>query len=204
MNRRGDIFIITGPSGTGKTTIINHVFDKDISRLGYCISHTTRKPRAGEINGSHYYFVEESLFERMIKADEFVEWAVVYGHYYGTSVASMEKGLSSGGDVLMDLDIQGAQAVRRKFSESVSVFILPPSLAILKKRLQGRASRTKKTDVDLRFKQALGEIQKCRDYDYIIMNNDLEVAINELEAIIIARRACKERRLPLAQKLFYI
>ena len=200
--KKGQVFVITAPSGTGKTTIIN-IVRKNIGGIGYCVSHTTRKPREGEVNGLHYYFVDRAEFERMIKAHEFVEWALVYDHLYGTSISSINSGLSSAKDLLMDLDIQGTNEIKRRFPESRSIFILPPSIQILKERLKRRPT-DKEIDIDLRMKKAVGEIQGCQDYDFIVLNDDLNQAAREIEAIIIAQRACRERRLPLVQRLFHL
>ena len=202
MKEKGQIFVITAPSGTGKTTIIKKVLRKNIKGVGYSISHTTRKPRGGEVNGLNYYFVDRKDFEKMIEAHEFLEWAVVYDELYGTSIAYINKELSSGTDLLMDLDIQGAKEVKRQFPESLSIFILPPSLEILKERLR-RRSTTDKINMDLRMKKAVEEIRGCREYDFIIVNDDLNQAVREVEAIIIAQRAHKKRRFPLVQKLFH-
>ncbi len=199
---KGQIFVITAPSGSGKTTLINMV-RRNIGGVGYCISHTTRKPRQGEVNGLHYHFVDRPEFEKMIGAGEFVEWAVVYDQLYGTSIAGMNRALSSGKDLLMDLDVQGAQAVKRRFPESLSIFVLPPSLEILRQRLE-RRSKDQEIGIGLRMKEALGEIKRCRDYDFIVVNDDLKEAAREIEAIIIARRAHRDRRLALTQEIFHL
>ncbi|MBW2005649.1 MAG: guanylate kinase [Deltaproteobacteria bacterium] len=203
MKEKGQIFVITAPSGTGKTTIIKNILEKDAGGIGYSISHTTRKPRKGESHGLHYYFVDRENFERMIEAHEFVEWAVVYDHLYGTSISSINRELSSGKDLLMDVDIQGSQEIKRQFPDSLSIFILPPSLNVLKERLQKR-SPNNKMNMGLRLKKAGEEIQRCRDYDFIIINDDLKKAIKEIEAIIVAQRANKNRRFPLIQKIFHM
>jgi guanylate kinase len=201
MKEKGQIFVITAPSGAGKTTIIKNILEKDVGEIGYSISHTTRKPRKGESHGSHYYFVDRENFEKMIDAHEFIEWAVVYDYLYGTSISSVNRELSSGKDLLMDVDIQGSQEIKRQFPNSLSIFILPPSLDILKERLQKR-SPNKKINTDLRLKKAAEEIKRCRDYDFIIINDDLKKAIKEIEAIIVAQRANKNRRFPLIKKIF--
>ncbi len=201
-SKEGQIFVVTAASGTGKTTIINMI-RKDMRGVGYSISHTTRKPREGEVNGYHYYFVDRVEFEKMVEAHEFMEWAIVYDQLYGTSISSINGELSSGKDLLMDLDIQGAEEIERRFPESLSIFILPPSMEILKERLK-RRSTNDEINVDLRMKKAVEEIQRCRDYDFIIVNDDLNEAAREIEAIIIAQRANKKRRFPLVQKIFHL
>ena len=200
MDVKGQIFVITAPSGTGKTTIIDSV-KKTMTGVGYSISHTTRMPREGEVNGYHYYFVDRAGFEEMIEAHEFIEWAVVYDQLYGTSISSINRELSSDKDILMDLDIQGAEEIKRRFPESLSIFILPPSMEILEERLKKR-STDEKIDIGLRMRKAVEEIQRCRDYDFIIVNDDLNQAAREIEAIITAQRAHKKRRFPLVQKIF--
>ena len=201
MKEKGQIFVITAPSGAGKTTIIKNILEKDVGEIGYSISHTTRKPRKGESHGLHYYFVDRENFEKMIDAHEFIEWAVVYDYLYGTSVSSVNRELYSGKDLLMDVDIQGSQEIKRQFPDSLSIFILPPSLDILKERIQKR-SPNDKMNTDLRLKKAAEEIQRCRDYDFIIINDDLKKAIKEIEAIIVAQRANKNRRFPIIKKIF--
>ena len=171
--------------------------------VGYSISHTTRKPREGEVNGLHYCFVNKADFEKMIEAHEFIEWALVYNQLYGTSILSVNKELSSGKDLLMDLDIQGAKEIKRQFPESLSIFILPPSMEILQERLK-RRSMDDKIDTDIRLKKAVEEIRKCRDFDFIIVNDDLNKAVREIESIIIAQRANKKRRFPIVQKIFHL
>jgi len=203
MKEKGQIFVITAPSGAGKSTIIKNILEKDVGGIGYSISHTTRKPRKGESHGLHYYFVDRENFEKMIEAHEFVEWAVVYDHLYGTSISSINRELSLGKDLLMDVDIQGSQEIKRQFPDSLSIFILPPSLDILKERLQNR-SPNDEMNIALRLKKAAEEIQRCRDYDFIIINDDLKNAIKELEAIIVAQRANKNRRFPLIKKIFHL
>ena len=201
MKEKGQIFVITAPSGAGKTTIIKNILEKDVGEIGYSISHTTRKPRKGESHGLHYYFVDREKFEKMIDAHEFIEWAVVYDYLYGTSISSVNRELFSGKDLLMDVDIQGSQEIKRQFPDALSIFILPPSIDILKERLQKR-SPNDKMNTDLRLKKAAEEIKRCRDYDFIIINDDLKKAIKEIEAIIVAQRANKNRRFPLIKKIF--
>jgi len=202
MQQRGQIFVITAPSGTGKTTIIRAVRES-VSGIGYCVSHTTREPRDGEMEGKHYHFVTRKDFEKMIDEHQFVEWAHVYGHLYGTSYSSMEDELSLGEDLLLDLDIQGADAIKRHFPESLSIFILPPSMEILEERLRGRATNDRE-DVDLRMKKAEEEIRRCGEYDFIVVNDDLAQTVSEVEAIILAQRARAKRRYPLIQDLFHL
>jgi guanylate kinase len=202
MEQRGQIFVVSGPSGTGKTTIIRAIRES-VSGISYSVSHTTREPRDGEIQGKHYYFVTRRDFEQMIVEHQFVEWAHVYGHLYGTSYSSVENVLSSGEDLLLDLDIRGAKAIKEHFPESLSIFILPPSMEALEERLRGR-STTGKDDVDLRLKKAEEEIKSCREYDFIVINDNLAHTSHQIEAIIIAERARTQRRYPLIRNLYHL
>jgi len=202
LPKKGKLFVITAPSGTGKTAIID-IIRKKVEGIGYSVSHTTRPPRREEVNGVHYCFVVREDFEKMIEAHEFVEWAIVYDHLYGTPVSSIDSTLSSGRDLLLDLDIQGAQEIKKQFPEATLIFILPPSLKILHERLQRRSAQDD-TNIALRMEKAVEEIRKCRDYDFLIINDDLNQAAREVEAIIIAQRARTERRFPLVQEIFHV
>jgi guanylate kinase len=202
LPKKGKLFVITAPSGSGKTTIID-IIRKKVEGIGYSVSHTTRPPRRGEVNGVHYCFVAREDFEKMIEAHEFVEWAIVYEHLYGTPVSSVESTLSSGRDLLLDLDIQGAQEIKKQFPEATLIFILPPSLEILHERLKRRSAQDD-TNIGLRMEKAVEEIEKCRDYDFLIINDDLKKAAREVEAIIVAQRARTERRFPFVQEIFHV
>ncbi|MFW6147993.1 MAG: guanylate kinase [Thermodesulfobacteriota bacterium] len=202
MKTKGEIFVITAPSGTGKTTLI-HAIREQVKGIGYCVSHTTREPRDGERQGEHYHFVTKAEFEKMVNEHQFVEWADVYGHLYGTSYTSMERALSSGKDLLLDVDIQGAEAIKGHLPESVSIFILPPSMNALEQRLRGRATDHQE-DVDNRLKKAADEIKRCGKSDFIVINDDLSRAVHEMEAIILSRRARTKRRYPLIQDRFHL
>jgi guanylate kinase len=200
--QEGQLFVMTAPSGTGKNTIIEMV-RKDLKELGYSISHTTRAPRKGEIDGVHYYFVGKKQFEKMIQAQEFVEWAVVYNELYGTSISSVRSAQVSGKDVLLDLDLQGARQVKKRFPDSTSIFIVPPSLKTLRERLEKRSSHDG-TDIDLRMTEALQEIRGCRDFDFLIVNDDLRQAVREVEAVIVAVKAQTKLRVPSVEKMLDI
>ena len=202
LPKKGKLFVITAPSGTGKTAIID-IIRKKVEGIGYSVSHTTRPPRRGEVNGVHYCFVAREDFEKMIEAHEFVEWAIVYDHLYGTPVSSVESTLSSGRDLLLDLDIQGAQEIKKQFPEATLIFILPPSLKILHERLKRRSAQDD-TNIALRMEKTVEEIKKCRDYDFLIINDDLNQAAREVEAIIVAQRTRTERRFPLVQEIFHM
>ena len=200
--QKGELFVITAPSGTGKNTIIEMV-RKDLKGLGYSISHTTRAPRKGEMNGVHYYFVGKKEFEKMIQAQEFVEWAVVYDQLYGTSISSVRSAQVSGKDVLLDLDIQGARQIKKRFPDSTSIFIIPPSLQALRERLEKRSSHDG-TNIDLRMTEAVEEIRECRNFDFLIVNDDLRQAVREVEAVIVAVKARTKNRLPSIEQMLDI
>ena len=200
--QEGQLFVISAPSGTGKNTIIEMV-RKDLKGLGYSISHTTRAPRKGEIDGVHYYFIGKKQFEKMIQAQEFVEWAAVYDQLYGTSISSLRNAQVSGKDVLLDLDLQGARHIKERFPDSTSIFIVPPSLQALRKRLEKRSSYDG-TDIDLRMTQAVQEIRECRNFDFLIVNDDLRQAVREVEAVIVAVKAQTKLRLPSVEKMLDI
>jgi guanylate kinase len=202
LRQKGQIFVITAPSGTGKTTIIGAV-RKNMDGIGYSVSHTTRRPRDREIDGVHYYFVDKATFNKMIDTHEFVEWALVYEQLYGTSFSSLQGELSSGRDLLLDLDTQGAQAIKRQFPESLSIFILPPSIHILEERLTMR-SKNAGENIALRMNKAIEEIKRCEEYDFIVVNDTLEQAVREIESIINAQRARTQRRSHLVQRLFQL
>ena len=200
--QEGQLFVITAPSGTGKNTIIEMV-RKDLEGLGYSISHTTRAPRKGEIDGVHYYFIGKRQFEKMIQAQEFVEWAAVYDQLYGTSISSLRNAQVSGKDVLLDLDLQGARHIKERFPNSTSIFIVPPSLQTLRERLEKRSSYDG-TDIDLRMTEAVQEIRECRNFDFLIVNDDLRQAVREVEAVIVAVKVQTKLRLPSVEKMLHI
>ena len=193
------LFVISGPSGAGKSTIIKALMQK-MDNLAYSVSHTTRKPRKGEKDGVDYYFVDEDTFHRMIKNGEFVEWAKVYTDLYGTSFSSIKDKLDEGRDVLLDLDVQGSMNIRKHFKNSVLIFLIPPSLEELERRLKKRG--TEESVIKERLSKAIDEIRMAKEYDYLIINDILEKAIKEVESIIISERCRTSRRLSCINTLF--
>lgn len=185
------LFVVTGPSGSGKSTILRHVF-KDLRHVAFSVSHTTRPPRESERNGREYHFVDEAEFKRMVGRQAFLEWAVVHGHYYGTSKAEVVR-KSRGADVLLDIDVQGARQVRERFPQAVFIFILPPKFAELKRRLRDRGEDDPAT-IALRLKNAKREIRDYKNFDYVLINDRLDKAVLELEAVILAARCRAEAR----------
>jgi len=197
---KGQLFVLSAPSGTGKSTILREV-RKRITGLGYSVSHTTRRPRAGEQEGRDYYFVDKETFRRMADEGSFVEWANVYNDYYGTSFSALRGQLHSGLDVLLDLDIQGARAIKEHFSTSVLVFLVPPSLEVLEARLRNRGTE-KEEIIETRLKKARDEIAEYRRYDHVVINDDLEQAIAEVQAVILSERSRTARRGPIIKERF--
>lgn len=186
MKKRGSLFVVSGPSGVGKGTIINELF-RTTDDLFYSISVTSRLPREGEKEGVNYFFVTQDEFKLMIEADEFLEWAHVYSNYYGTPRKFVEEQLELGKDVILEIDIQGSLQVKRKFSEGIFIFILPPSLEELEDRIRGRGTE-REEQIQERFQQAAAEIVYKSYYNYHIINDQLETAVNKLKAVVLAER----------------
>jgi guanylate kinase len=189
--RRGILFIISAPSGTGKTTLCKQLA-ANLPGLWHSISYTTRKPRPGERHGREYYFVEEGAFREMIGRNEFVEWAQVYGHLYGTPLKSLIEKIDLGIDVLLEIDVQGALQVKKRFEDSVPIFILPPSITVLRSRLQTRASDSQE-EIQRRLHKVKEEVWSYRDYAYIVRNHDLSQSLGDLESIFKSERLKTKR-----------
>lgn len=191
---KGNLIIISAPSGTGKTTILKRLFAQ-LKGVTFSISHATRNPRPGEQNEVDYYFVDQETFKKMRTNNEFLEWAKVHGNYYGTSKKEVNRHLAQGLDVILDIDVQGARQVRETSGEEYfSIFIAPPSWEELEKRLTGRGTDSKET-IELRLQNSRLEIKEAPLYDYIIVNDSLDQATNILRSIIIAQRS-RSRRNP--------
>lgn len=184
---KGRLLVISGPSGAGKGSISKRIID-EVDDLVYSISMTTRAPRPDEVNGKNYYFVTHEQFERTIAEDGFLEYAKVYGEYYGTPKAKVLEQLDEGKDVVLEIDIQGAMNIRKSYPKGVLIFILPPSMAELRKRITGRGSETK-GDIELRLGEALKEIAYIDKYDYCVVNGDLDEAVSRVKAIIVAEHS---------------
>lgn len=189
--KKGDIFIVSAPSGAGKTTLC-HALLKRIPKLRHSVSYTTRQPRKGEADKVHYHFVTKNRFMKMIENNEFAEWAMVHGNLYGTSIKKLEESNNQGYDIILDIDVQGAAQMRRKFKDALYIFILPPSGKALKERLSGRKSDSKE-EINKRLERARDEMSSFNKYDYIIINDKLTDALKELESIVIASRLRTKR-----------
>jgi guanylate kinase len=183
--------VVSGPSGAGKTTLAERLLAAD-PLIRRSISTTTRAPRAGEKEGVDYFFVDRGRFDQLKQNNELIEWAEVHGQLYGTRKARVEEGLADGFDVLLNIDIQGGDRVKRMFPGACMVFILPPSFAHLEQRLQGRGDLAA-TDFNVRLAAARAEISASARYDYLVVNDDLERAGGELRAIVTAERCRRER-----------
>ena len=182
----GTLFIISAPSGAGKTTLVHELLNRD-PRIHLSVSHTTRQPRPGEVAGRDYHFVGIDEFLAMRDRHEFLESAEVHGNFYGTSRLWLEQQLSAGHDVLLEIDWQGAQQVRRVFHDAIGIFLLPPSLAELEARLRGRGTDSDET-IARRQLAALTEMRHVDEYEYVIINKDLQPAIEDLQAAVHASR----------------
>ena len=189
---RANVYIVSAPSGSGKTTLLQSLL-KTFKDLKFSVSHTTRQPRQGERNGIDYFFVDRSDFMRMVERREFLEWAEYYGQLYGTSRAFVEENVNAGRDVILDIDVQGAQQVKSQIEDAISVFIMPPSFDVLEKRLRLRRQESDEA-IHKRLEIARSEIHSCHSYDYIVVNDVLEDSVATLEAIVRAGRARPARQ----------
>ena len=193
--RRGILFIISAQSGTGKTTLCKQLV-ANIPGLWHSVSYTTRTPRPGEEHGREYYFTDDTTFQAMIDRHEFVEWARVYGHLYGTPRRMVADKIEQGIDVLLEIDVQGALQVKKKFDDAVSIFILPPSMTVLRQRLLTRASDSSE-EIQRRLQKVKEEVWSYREYAYIVRNDDLTRSLQDLESIFLGERL-KTKRLNMA------
>ena len=183
---KGKLFIISGPSGAGKGTICKRLVDE--TKVEVSVSMTTRQPRAGEIDGKSYYFTTKENFLKEVEAEGFLEWAEVYGNYYGTPKSKLDEKLSAGIDVVLEIDIQGALNVKEVYPEGIFIFILPPSMTELRKRITGRGSETEES-LKLRLSQTLKEVSYIDKYDYCVVNDDLDEAVARVKAIVFAEHS---------------
>lgn len=197
--RTGCLFIVCAPSGAGKTSLVKEILKSGLD-LSLSVSHTTRAPRAQEVNGKDYHFVSHEAFERMLLNGEFLESAEVYGNLYGTSQTWINNAVATGRDILLEIDCQGAKQVRQIFPQAIGIFILPPSMNTLETRLRSRAQDSPEV-IQKRLDAAREEVSHINEFDYVIINNILSEALNDLTCIIKAERLKKERQLIRHQSL---
>ena len=184
---RGTLFVVSSPSGGGKGTIIEHVLEC-VENLSYSVSYTTRAPRLKEVDGREYFFVSRETFEEMVAAGEFLEWACVHGNLYGTAKNQILAETAAGADIILEVDVQGAASVRQLLMDSVSIFILPPSYEVLRERLLARGTDSPE-ELEIRLRRAPEELRQYSDFDYVIINDEVERAVDQLASIIYAERA---------------
>ncbi len=202
MSVKGQLFILSAPSGAGKTTILKKVMAQ-VPGLAFSVSHTTRSPRSGEENGVDYHFVSVEEFQAMRDKGLFLEWAEVHENFYGTSRPAIMKQLARGLDIVLDIDVQGAAIISRDATvPAVSVFIAPPTLLELEKRLRGRGTDSEET-IELRLNNTAWEMESAPDYNYLVINDSLEEAVTTLKAVIIAERS-RGHRLPTGEPIVLV
>ena len=185
--RRGLLFVVSAPSGTGKTTVVERLAHV-VPSLAVSRSYTSRPARAGELDGVDYNFITRQRFDEMIAADAFLEWADVFGNLYGTSAADAERDLAAGRDLVLVIDVEGARQVRQRCPDMVGVFVMPPSFAVLEHRLRGRSQDTE-AEMQQRLRTARAEVAAVTEYDYVVVNDELEACVDRLRAIVLAERA---------------
>jgi guanylate kinase len=195
----GILFVVSSPSGGGKGTLVQRVL-KTVPNLSYSVSYTTRAPRNGETNGREYFFVTPEKFETMIAEGAFLEWAHVHGKLYGTSSQQVSHEVTAGHDIILEVDVQGAASVRELIADSVSIFILPPSLEILRQRLMARGTDSTQ-ELDLRLRNAPAELKHYKDFKYVIINDEVEHAASQLASIVDAERARLPRQDPTVRQI---
>ena len=192
MSESGILFVVSAPSGAGKTSLLRQLVPAD-DRLVMSVSHATRAMRPGEVDGVHYHFVAVKRFEQLVEEGAFLEHAQVFDNYYGTSEAAVRDPLAQGLDVVLEIDWQGARQVRRRFPEAVSLFVSPPSITALRERLSSRGQDSEEI-VDRRMADARSELSHYPEYDYLVINDDFETALAELRAIVTAERLREPRQ----------
>jgi guanylate kinase len=197
--QRGLLFIVSAPSGTGKTTIVERLV-QCVPRLRMSRSYTSRTARAGERDGVDYNFIAREHFEAMIRDGAFLEYAVIYGNYYGTAAVDCERCLAGGEDVVLVIDVQGARQVRARALENIGIFVLPPSAAVLEQRLRGRSKDTEE-QIRRRLEVAGREVSDYAAYDYVVVNEDVEASVARLHAIVMAERGRVERMRRQAEEI---
>lgn len=191
MKQKGMLMVISGPSATGKSTIVKEYLKRN-PQIKMSVSATTRQPRPGETDGVNYFFLNKDVFRKRLENGEFLEHAQVYGNYYGTPKAYVEEQMTDGKDVLLEIDTEGAMQVREKFAEGVFLFVIPPSLEALKQRINYRGTETA-AEMNQRLNNALLEIEQLTQYDYVVMNKHVDDAVGTIESIMLAEKTSVAR-----------
>lgn len=186
MEYAGNLFVVAAPSGAGKSSLVNALMEVD-SRLAHSVSHTTRPPRGQEVHGREYYFVSHAQFDQMVQQGAFLEWAHVHGNRYGTSKQAIEERISQGGDIILEIDYQGAIQVKQLFHNAILIFILPPSWEELKSRLERRGEDADDV-IEMRLQNAAREVGQVQEFDFVIINERFELALFDLKSIVHAQR----------------
>jgi guanylate kinase len=199
QNYESTVFVISAPSGVGKTTLRNILLTR-LHNFYYSISFTTRKPRPDEVNGRDYFFVSQEVFQKKIENQSFLEWAKVHGNFYGTAKEPIIAALQDKKDILLDIDVQGARSLQEKLKGVIFIFLLPPSWEILEERLRSRKTETDQ-EIMNRLKAAREEVHRCSEYDYLIVNNNLDEVVKKVEAIILAEHCRPVKMTSILQKL---
>ena len=181
------VFIISAPSGSGKSTLVGHLMQR-VSNLRFSVSYTTRKPRGQEKDGTEYYFISREQFEARIARDEFLEWADVFGNYYGTHQSELDRASADGFDLILDIDVKGARQLKERIPGAVSIFILPPSREVLEQRLRSRSQDAEEV-IQRRLSEAAEEIRNYSQYDYVLVNHEVQASVDNLVAIVSANRS---------------
>jgi guanylate kinase len=199
MKKKGILYVITAPSGTGKGTILKRLL-KRIDSLRYSVSTTTRPIRKGEKEGKSYHFIKTDEFKKLIENDELIEWTEYCDNYYGTPKINIEKSLDSGYDIVLEIETEGAESIKKIYPDCVMIFILPPSIQELERRIRKRASE-ENADIEKRIMRAKEEIKHCEAFDYIVINDNLDHAVDEMECIIVAEKQRTIRNLSEIKKI---
>lgn len=200
LDERGLLIVISGPSGAGKGTVRNALFNREGHNLVYSVSMTTRKPRVGEVDGKDYYFVSKEEFEDRIKNNKFLEYAEFVGNYYGTPLDKVEENLNQGNEVVLEIEVQGAMQVREKMKDAVFIFIAPPTMKDLKNRLYARGTESEDI-IQQRYEKACREVELAHMYDYIVVNDTVDNAADKIMAIIRAEHAKTQRTITEYMKM---
>jgi len=196
---KGALFVVTGASGTGKTTLVKEAF-RVLPELKFSISATTRAPRAGETDGVEYHFLSVDDFQIMKRKGEFLEWAEVYGNFYGTPRAPIEEAISRGQSILLEIDVQGARSIRERFPDSVQIFVLPPDLGAIERRLRNRSTDSEEI-IQGRVDEAMVQISACGEFDYLVVNDDLKTAHVIFQSVLIGALCSRKRRDSLVRQM---